>query len=265
MRCPKCGYISFDHMEQCLKCKKSIKTVSDNLRGTIFHAATPTFLQFDRQTESEKDDEFIDQLDAEEEFVDEDLEILVAEDNASADDRGGATDSRDSAAVMKGTGDSADIDEEEDREIEIDLSQFEDIEAPELAPAASRQVEGVKEDRQVVLEMPAELEDISDLAPPKRTARGDKDAPGKSAAKDTPDPPIDDLDFDLGLDDLDNDFAPASIPAGETVLALDDLDFSETLTGKSSPTSAQRADSTDMDADLNFDLDLGGLSIHKDQ
>ena len=34
MRCPKCGYISFDHLEQCLKCKKNIKAVSDNMHGT---------------------------------------------------------------------------------------------------------------------------------------------------------------------------------------------------------------------------------------
>ncbi len=265
MRCPKCGYISFDHMDQCLKCKKSIKAVSDGLRGTIFHATAPTFLQFDRQTESEKDDEFINQLDSEEEFVDEDLEILVEEDNASAGGNGVAVDSRDSEVVMKGTGNSADSDEDEDREIEIDLSQFEDIEAPELAPAAARQVKNVKEERQVNLDMPAELDDISDLAPPKRAAQGDKDATGKFAPKYSPELPINDLDFDLGLDDLDNDFAPSSNPAGETVLALDDLDFSETLTKKSSATSAQRAESADMDADLNFDLDLGGLSIHKDK
>ncbi len=265
MRCPKCGYISFDHMEQCLKCKKSIKAVADSLRGTIFHATAPTFLQFDRQTESEKDDEFLNQLDSEEEFVDEDLEILVEEDNASAGESGEATGTRNSDAVIKGTGDSADGDEEEDREIEIDLSQFEDIEPPELAPAAAGQVENKKKDQIATMDIPAELEDISDLAPPKRAAQGDKDATGKSAPKDSPDLPIDDLDFDLGLDDLDNDFALVSNPAGETVLALDDLDFSETPTKKSSSTSAKRAESTDMDADLNFDLDLGGLSIHKDQ
>lgn len=265
MRCPKCGYISFDHMEQCLKCKKSIKAVSDSLRGTMFNATAPTFLQFDRQTESENDDEFINQLDSEEEFVDEDLEILVEEDNGSAGEIGGAADARDSNALIKGDRDSADNDGDEDREIEIDLSQFEDIEAPELAPAAARHVEDVKKERQVTLEIPTELADISDLAPPKRAAQGDKDVTGNTVFKDSPDLPIDDLDFDLGLDDLDNDFAPAPSPAPETVLALDDLDFSEMPPKKSSATSAQRAESASMDADLNFDLDLGGLSIHKDQ
>lgn len=265
MRCPKCGYISFDHMEQCLKCKKSIKAVSDSLRGTMFNATAPTFLQFDRQTESEKDDEFINQLDSEEEFVDEDLEILVEEDNALSGEGGVAADARDSDAMMKGGGDSADSDEDEDREIEIDLSQFEDIEAPELAPAAARQVEDVKKERQVTLDIPAELADISDLAPPRRAIQGDKDATASSVPKDSPDLPIDDLDFDLGLEDLGNDFAPASSPVPETVLALDDLDFSETPTKKSSATSTKRAESAAMDADLNFDLDLGGLSIHKDQ
>jgi hypothetical protein len=264
MRCPKCGYISFDHLEQCLKCKKSIKAESDSLRGTMFHATAPTFLQFSRQEEQEKDEMFVDQLDSEEEFVDEDLEILVTEDETSDGEIGLAADARDSEALVKGGRASADSDDDEDREIEIDLSQFEDAEAPELAPTGAPQVEDAKEDQNFTLEMPAELADISDLAPPGRAAQGEKDVAESSESKEFTDLQMGDLDFDLGLDDLDGDFAPTSNPSRETVLALDDIDFSETLTKQSSAKSAKQAETADMDADLNFDLDLGGLSIHKD-
>ncbi len=88
MRCPKCGYISFDHLEQCLKCKKNIKAVSDNLHGTVFNVAAPTFLQLSsrRDEEAENDQAFADNFEADEEFVDEDLEVLV-EDESSEETR----------------------------------------------------------------------------------------------------------------------------------------------------------------------------------
>lgn len=44
MRCPKCGYISFDHIDSCLKCTKDIKETSTDLQGTTFNAASPSFL-----------------------------------------------------------------------------------------------------------------------------------------------------------------------------------------------------------------------------
>ena len=44
MRCPKCGYISFDHLESCKKCNKKISEASADLDGTVFAVATPMFL-----------------------------------------------------------------------------------------------------------------------------------------------------------------------------------------------------------------------------
>ncbi len=44
MRCPKCGFISFDHIDSCLKCTKDIKETSTDLQGTTFNAASPSFL-----------------------------------------------------------------------------------------------------------------------------------------------------------------------------------------------------------------------------
>ena len=45
MRCPKCGYISFDHLETCRKCNKSIGDATVDLQGTAFDSAAPPFLQ----------------------------------------------------------------------------------------------------------------------------------------------------------------------------------------------------------------------------
>lgn len=45
MRCPKCGYISFDHQENCRKCNKSIGDAVGDLQGTAFDSAAPSFLQ----------------------------------------------------------------------------------------------------------------------------------------------------------------------------------------------------------------------------
>ncbi len=47
MRCPKCGYISFDHLESCKKCNKNISEASTDLDGTVFAVVTPVFLDLE--------------------------------------------------------------------------------------------------------------------------------------------------------------------------------------------------------------------------
>lgn len=44
MRCPKCGYISFDHQEICKKCAKNISEAVAEVYGTAHDAPVPTFL-----------------------------------------------------------------------------------------------------------------------------------------------------------------------------------------------------------------------------
>ena len=256
MRCPKCGYISFDHLEVCVKCKKNIKAVSDTLHGTVFQVQAPSFLQLQpRQAEDETaDDVLVAQSD---EYVDDDLDILIEEpqDKDKEIEFGG-----DEQPELKLEADkkTAEGEEEEDREIEIDFSQFEDD--PDEGPAlAEEPTENAREEKSFSLEMPEALADISDLAPPARMAEADSE-PSPVARKSTAD--VDDeLDFNLGLDDLDLPPAPDS-PA-ETELSLDELDFSDTLA--QSPPKPTGKTTADMDEELNFELDLGGLSIHKDQ
>lgn len=262
MQCPKCGYISFDHLEVCVKCKKNIKAVSDSLHGSVFPVKAPAFLRLQpRPTEDEKEvaDVFGEKSGADEEYVDDDLEILI-EDAPEQDAEIELAEEHRTGELKVETGREAAEDDDEDREIEIDFSQFEDAREDEAALADEEKRGGGKEEQPFAMEMPAALTDISDLAPPGKVAGTGKDASQVSAKKPAGDLGMDDLDFDLGLDDLDDH--PAS--PKETMLSLDDIDFSETLT-KSTPKAPSKSGTTDMDEELNFDLDLGGLSIHKDK
>lgn len=44
MRCPKCGYISFDRQKSCGKCSNDLTAVAEQLKGTVSKAAVPFFL-----------------------------------------------------------------------------------------------------------------------------------------------------------------------------------------------------------------------------
>ena len=44
MRCPKCGYISFDRQKSCGKCSNDLTAVAEQLQGTVSKAASPFFL-----------------------------------------------------------------------------------------------------------------------------------------------------------------------------------------------------------------------------
>ncbi|KPK26451.1 MAG: hypothetical protein AMJ61_08935 [Desulfobacterales bacterium SG8_35_2] len=91
MRCPKCGFISFDHLTSCAKCGKDIAEVASELQGTSINVETPMFLSgalaaygdreesFEEITMGEEAQEGID-ISMEDEFVeDEALEMAGAE------------------------------------------------------------------------------------------------------------------------------------------------------------------------------------------
>lgn len=44
MRCPKCGYISFDRQKSCGKCGNDLMAVAEQLQGTVGKNAAPFFL-----------------------------------------------------------------------------------------------------------------------------------------------------------------------------------------------------------------------------
>jgi hypothetical protein len=44
MRCPKCGFISFDHLTSCTKCGRDISELAVELQGTSIKSELPMFL-----------------------------------------------------------------------------------------------------------------------------------------------------------------------------------------------------------------------------
>lgn len=53
MRCTKCGYISFDHLEICKKCNKAVNRSENGINGTVFDTEVPGFLRFDQISDQE--------------------------------------------------------------------------------------------------------------------------------------------------------------------------------------------------------------------
>jgi hypothetical protein len=53
MRCPKCGYISFDNLDSCLKCSKNISDATRAFQGSTLKVNTPSFLKISVPDEDE--------------------------------------------------------------------------------------------------------------------------------------------------------------------------------------------------------------------
>lgn len=230
MRCPKCGFISFDNVEACLKCRKPIPDNAKNVQGSVYNVAPPAFLKFgEEEEEVSADGPDVGDFETDEEFeiTDPELNILLEEDD-------------------EGEGDTLSM-EDDEAEItfddEADLAgEFGEIEAFSEESSEEDDIAldlGMMEDS-ASLDIPDELADISDLSPPLKAAFEDEpEAEAKPASKDSLD---DELDFgalDEELADLEPEAAAA--PPEKKKLSLE------------------------MDEDLDFELDLGGLSIHDDK
>lgn len=275
MRCPKCGYISFDLVDECLKCKKNIKSASEVLQGSVLQVPAPSFLKFrgePKETEENLDDYSGDLLSADPEFAGDEAEYFENDVDFSDEDTGEIEIMADSFEEDNLKEDVTvslfEDDDSPEGEIEVDLSQFEEISDPEAAFLTGDDDSSPDTDTDEELfeiSVPQELNDMSDLDPPELVVEDeitndlDLDLNIDTGPVDLD---LDDLNFDLALDDIESDMDIVAEPVEETVLALDDIDFSETL---STDGGASGDESMDMDGDLNFDLDLGGLSIHKDK
>ncbi len=256
MRCPKCGYISFDHVETCLKCKKKIKR-TNGFDGTVHNVSPPGFLKFEEpepipeETLFEEDglDPDFDQGD-DIDIVDPDLQILL-DDNDEGKDLD-LSESENDLAI------SLDEDEEEMNENEedfaLDLNQFEEI-ANEHPDDSS----------EFAMDFPEELTDLSDLEPETvSTARENGENNSEEEAtqmngEEEDDPFLDDLNFDLDLDldspDLTDEKPESAMEEAsrEEGLSMDSLKLED---------SHQNEKKLDMDEELNFELDLGGLTLN---
>jgi len=246
MRCPKCGFISFDHLETCLKCKKDIKSISENIHGSVYNVEAPLFLKFNTEpevAEVELDEAFVDDGDvfSDEEIRDPDLDILMNDEAESEED---------AFELELGEEDSGAVVAEEDQGIGFQLEEFaEDADfsdADEIAEAAP--------EKSVRIELPDELSDISDLEqPPVPKQTEDETLPERNDLN---------LDFDLDLN-LDGEEPAAAEGKAKNVdladLELQDLDFK---LEEDSPVPKKHAGKKlDLDDDLDFELDLGDLKL----
>ncbi len=244
MRCPKCGFISFDHMETCLKCNKGISGGSA-AQGTTYHAAAPAFLRVPEKNsvgpefEEEEGITFAPDDDSSDEsydFADPDLDVLV--DDGDDDDTATITFSdseTDEFQLDAGSlGDEGGGEEEGDFEFDLDDDMDFSDESETAVPT---------------LDVSGELADISDLAPPASAA---EDGPVAAVSDDLSLDLDMDMDSDLELGGLDLDLGLGDDESAldtDLSLSLDDIDLSS---------GDIVAENSDLD-DLSMDLDLGGM------
>ena len=158
MRCPKCGYITFDHLETCTKCRKNIAQASQQLSGTVFKAEAPSFLQFEVHESDTDNDASVDLLPE-----DEGLEL-----NMSADGDDGVD------MELSLEGDTLESDEAQaDEDLDLDFMD-ESVEALGLGGSEDGESIGLDLDQggknaaegEDGLQLDLSELDISDLAPP---------------------------------------------------------------------------------------------------
>ena len=263
MRCPKCGFISFDQLSKCVKCGKDYSGIAQLVRGTAFSVTAPLFLKIQDVNEAKaygEDIRISDEVIEDFEVQDPDLEILFDDQETVADAETSSLqmETGDDAGLGDGMELSLETGKDEDGEIAIDLSQFQnDLEGPVVGGA----VAALGSQGRIGRELPEELADISDLAaPPRQTA-----SPVTEQA-------ADEFDFslDLDMDDLENGptsadstakVAPAAAKQADDELhisldlgleELKDLPGPADSAAKVAPAVAKQADD-----ELDFSLDLG--------
>jgi len=264
MRCPKCGYISFDHLETCGKCSKDLTDVVENFGGGLVRAVAPQFLVMTPSTVDSYDADSFPNTEQgfDEDILDEDLNVLLADDI------------EDGEAPLISLSDEDVGDDDLDGSVDFDFSfesEDEGEDDKEFVLDEDEESSSFAADEEFTLAMPTALSDISDLAPEKTDDSDDEIDFNFSLEDDLDELPSlstnDDFDsFDL--EDLNLELE-SILPETEELadkedfeLSLNDIEFSEM--GQTGGTPALNPDgSVDMDVDLDFELDLGGLSLHK--
>lgn len=259
MRCSKCGYISFDHLESCPKCHKPM--AQTQLKGTVYQVVAPLFFQPVQSNEVEAVGDEI------EEILDPDLDLLADEGDEVVDFGDSLADEQEIAMQVDDQSSDGEIspgddfakafvgetyatDMEPAADLMIDTSGFEEV------PIHGQPGPGKRGEP---LEIPEELADISDLAPPAALSRP---ALG-TAALDNLDL---DLEDDLRLDDLKLSFgdekntgsAPPVDQEEILPLSLDDIDLSGDLKVVPPPSPSPAGND-----ELDFDFNLEGIEEKK--
>lgn len=274
MRCPKCGFISFDNLDSCLKCNKDISDATRAFQGSTLKVNTPSFLKISVPDEDELQIEGAAEVGGEIEFADPDLEILIDDEGerGEIDFNLDSGDDADEDLPLAGDFDEVDTfgdDEDGGSDLSADLGQFEDVPDDDTFSFEDfdDEAEEPEEKDAPAMDLPDELNDISDLLPPDGPAADEplkeplaemnqsEPEPMEAAAESGDDIPLAEPEDDLDFSNLDFDLSGAEEAVGNQE------GVAETAAPAAEPEKAYAAASVDMDEDLDFNLDLGGLTI----
>jgi len=150
MRCPKCGFISFDHLASCSKCGRDISEVASELQGTSIKVAPPMFLSGALAAFAESEESF--------------------EEHAMEDDVAGGIDfnmeMEDEAVEMDAAAEDVDFSFEEEEEAfdvapeeDADFEIVEEEEGADISLAEAEAEEAGIAEEDVDIELEAEAED----------------------------------------------------------------------------------------------------------
>ena len=249
MRCPKCGYISFDDLDICKKCHKNIAQTAQDLRGTVFHTVAPMFLQVSapkaqprasfsptgndadlEEAESSRGEDIREGIDTE--FM---LDDISLDDIPSMEGGKGRNEAGEEIVLdMDGLDDitpkeefSLDLDADQDKdEIRMPAIDFGDMDISDLAPPVVERTAPPEREEEFALATEEELVVASASASPAPQARP------------APSSPLEDLQLnDLNLDMptkivASNISGKRNLPSIKTGTALDafDVDLGELFT-----------------------------------
>ena len=150
MRCPKCGFISFDHLASCSKCGRDISEVASELQGTSIKVESPMFLSGALAAFAESEESF--------------------EEHAMEDDVAGGIDfnmeMEDEAVEMDAAAEDVDFSFEEEEAFDVAPEEDADFEIVgeeegadiSLAEAEAEEAAGIAEE-EFDIELEAEAED----------------------------------------------------------------------------------------------------------
>ncbi len=263
MRCPKCGYISFDALTNCGRCKKNIESASELVQGSVYDVVPPSFLHIQSLGAEEesavlRESELENTLEEADQEVD-DVDIFEGtEETAPVDDVDDTEIYADDFEEVAEEGNASEDENFLEGDIEVDAEHYK-ISSLAKEEAAVDEVFEVEEDVQQLpdMPMPEELEDMSDLQAPAAYARPD-DTSGEEERldlqRDDADSTIELEDLDLGFDigDLDLGAEKNLEPIQEGEISLDELDFS----GDDASDNTADGFIDDLDLDLDLDLDI---------
>ena len=196
MRCPKCGFISFDHLAACAKCGRDISEVASELQGTSIKVEAPMFLSGALAALSESEESFEDHaMEADgDEGIDFDMEMEADEEEAGE---------------MTAAEEDVDFSFEKEAE-EFEVAEEADIGLAEPEEAADFEIEAKAEEEPELEKAEDSFEELDFLGGVDDEEEGglefdledfmediDDDKPEASATEDT-------VDIDLDLGDEEN-------------------------------------------------------------